>query len=63
MSNAENKFDELAGKAKEGIGNATGNDELAAEGKTDQVQSKIDQVTDKVKDTVEGIKNSLSKDK
>lgn len=58
----ENKVDEFAGKAKEGIGNVTGNDKLEAEGQADQVQSKIAQGVDKVKETFEGVKESFSKD-
>lgn len=57
----DNKMDEFAGKAKEGIGNATGNDKLAAEGQADQAQSKVAQGVDKVKDTIDGVKESFNK--
>lgn len=58
----ENKMDEFAGKAKEAVGDATGNDKLQAEGQADQAQSKVAQGVDKVKDTVDGIKESFSKE-
>ena len=47
---AANKIDELAGKAKEGLGRATDNRDLEAEGKTDQVKSNLKQAGEKVKD-------------
>lgn len=45
-----NKADDLAGKAKEGIGRATDNESLEAEGRTDQSKSDIKQAAEKVKD-------------
>jgi uncharacterized protein YjbJ (UPF0337 family) len=42
--------EELKGKAKEGIGEATDNDRLEAEGKGDQAGAKIKKVGDDVKD-------------
>ena len=51
MGDFENKKDDLVGKAKEAAGNATDNEDLANEGKADQV---ISQAKDKVSDAVEG---------
>jgi uncharacterized protein YjbJ (UPF0337 family) len=47
---AANKIDELAGKAKEGVGRVSGNRDLEAEGKTEQVKSNLKQAGEKVKD-------------
>lgn len=58
--NAKDKMSEFAGKAKEGIGNATGNEELKAEGQTDQAQAKASDAVNSAKDKVEGVKNSLN---
>jgi uncharacterized protein YjbJ (UPF0337 family) len=45
-----NKVEDLGGKAKEAIGNATGDDELAAQGDRDQRKSSLKQAGEKVKD-------------
>lgn len=47
---AENKGEELKGKAKETAGSAVGNESLEAEGKADQSKSSIKQAGEKVKD-------------
>jgi uncharacterized protein YjbJ (UPF0337 family) len=46
----DNKSEELAGKAKEGIGKATDDEQLEAEGKTDQGKSNLKQAGEKIKD-------------
>ena len=46
----KNKAEELTGKAKEGAGSATGNDDLKAEGQKDQASGNIKQAGEKVKD-------------
>jgi uncharacterized protein YjbJ (UPF0337 family) len=46
----DNKSEELAGKAKEGIGKATDDEQLEAEGKTDQTTSNVKQAGEKIKD-------------
>ena len=46
-----NEAESLAGKAKEARGNATGNDELRAEGQKDQVVADAKKVGEEVKDT------------
>jgi uncharacterized protein YjbJ (UPF0337 family) len=47
---ASNKIDDLAGKAKEGLGKATGDDETRTEGKLDQAKSSLKDAGEKVKD-------------
>jgi len=47
---AQHKGEELVGKAKEGIGKATGNESLEAEGHADQSKANIKQAGDDVKD-------------
>lgn len=46
-----NKAEELKGKAKKGVGDATDDREMQAEGKADQVKGGIKQAGEKVKDT------------
>jgi uncharacterized protein YjbJ (UPF0337 family) len=46
----KNAAEELAGKAKEAVGNATNNDELVAEGKADQTKANVKQTGEDVKD-------------
>ena len=45
-----NAAQEAAGKAKEGIGNATDNDRLRAEGQSDQSKANLKQAGENVKD-------------
>ena len=47
---ANNKADELKGKAKETAGKLTGNDEQVAEGQADQDVANLKQAGEKVKD-------------
>ena len=49
---AANKVTEIKGKAKEGLGKATGDEEMEAEGKTDQAKGNLKQAAEKVKDAV-----------
>lgn len=46
----DNKTDELRGKAKEGIGRATDDEELEAQGRGDQAKSDLKQAGEKLKD-------------
>lgn len=46
----KHKSEELKGKAKEGIGDATDNHRMEAEGKAEQVSAKAKQAADDVKD-------------
>ncbi len=44
------KAEELKGKGKEAAGRATDDDELQAEGKTDQAKGNLKQAGEKIKD-------------
>jgi uncharacterized protein YjbJ (UPF0337 family) len=46
----ENKAEELGGKAKEGVGRATDDEELEAQGRADQAKSNLKQAGEKIKD-------------
>jgi uncharacterized protein YjbJ (UPF0337 family) len=46
----DNKAEEFGGKVKEGVGRATGDEELEAQGKGDQVKSNLKQAGEKIKD-------------
>ncbi len=46
----DNKADELKGKVKEGVGDATGDRDLQAEGQADQANRNLKQAGDKIKD-------------
>ncbi|RCK68329.1 CsbD family protein [Desertihabitans brevis] len=50
----ENKTDELKGKAKQGIGEATDDRDLQAEGQADQTKGGLKQAGEKVKDAFKG---------
>ncbi|RSN17294.1 CsbD family protein [Amycolatopsis roodepoortensis] len=52
---AENKIDELKGKAKEAAGNATDNEQWQAEGKAEQGKANVKQAGEKIKDAVKGV--------
>lgn len=47
---AEGKFEELKGKAKEAIGDATDDASMQAKGKADQVEGKAQQAVGEAKD-------------
>jgi uncharacterized protein YjbJ (UPF0337 family) len=47
---ADNKLEELGGKAKEAVGSATGDDELRRQGERDQSKADLKQAGEKVKD-------------
>ena len=47
---AKNTAQDLAGKAKEVVGDVTNNDELKAEGKKDQAAADVKQAGENVKD-------------
>ena len=50
MDKMKNKVEELGGQAKEHTGRATGDEQLEAEGKTDQASGSLKQAGEKVKD-------------
>ncbi len=56
----QNKGQELGGKGKEAVGDATGNDRLAADGQADQSESKAKQAGEKVKDAGKNIKDAVT---
>lgn len=57
----ENKTEDLGGRAKETIGDVTGDDELKAEGATDQFKAKAKDVGESVKDLGASVKDKFSK--
>jgi uncharacterized protein YjbJ (UPF0337 family) len=46
----DNKSEEIGGKVKEGVGRATDDEQLEAEGKADQTTSNLKQAGEKIKD-------------
>ncbi|GAA1024210.1 MULTISPECIES: CsbD family protein [Amycolatopsis] len=54
---AENKAEELKGRAKEAIGNATDNEQWQAEGKAEQGKGNLKQAAEKVKDAFKSTKD------
>jgi uncharacterized protein YjbJ (UPF0337 family) len=61
MDKAENKGEELKGEAKENAGQATGDRDLEAEGKGDQVSGSIKNAGEHVKDAASDVKDGLTK--
>ncbi|WP_317492979.1 CsbD family protein [Haloechinothrix sp. LS1_15] len=55
---AGDKFDELSGKAKEGAGKLTGDEDLEGEGKIEQAKAKAKESVEEVKDAAESAKNA-----
>ncbi|MFJ1755447.1 CsbD family protein [Kitasatospora sp. NPDC088134] len=66
MGDLSNKAQDVAGQAKEKIGDATGNEELKGEGQRDQAESKLKQAADSVKDAAhdvaDRVKGALKRD-
>ncbi|MBB6352058.1 CsbD family protein [Nonomuraea muscovyensis] len=56
-----NKAEELKGRAKENIGEVTGDEELRAEGRADQTESTLKQAGEKVKDAGKKVKDAFKK--
>lgn len=50
MDDAKHNVEKMVGKAKEGIGDATDNEKLQAEGKLDQAKAEAKKLGDDVKD-------------
>jgi uncharacterized protein YjbJ (UPF0337 family) len=46
----DNKAEEYRGKVKEGVGRATDDEELEAQGRADQAKSNLKQAGEKIKD-------------
>ena len=57
-----NSAENLGGKAKEAAGDITGNDQLEAEGKGDQLKSKAKDAVENVKDKASEAVNKLKGD-
>ncbi|AVP66731.1 CsbD family protein [Rhodococcus hoagii] len=57
---AQNKAQDLGGKAKEAAGKATDDEDLKNEGKGDQVQSAVKDAGEKVKDAASTVKDKLT---
>lgn len=55
-----NKAEDLGGKAKEATGSVTGNKDLEAEGKGDQLSAAVKDGAEKVKDAASNIKDKLT---
>jgi uncharacterized protein YjbJ (UPF0337 family) len=53
---ARAEFDRVVGRAKEEIGEATGNPRLRNEGRTDQVRARVRKTGERVKDALRGRK-------
>ncbi|MFC4591709.1 CsbD family protein [Sphaerisporangium corydalis] len=53
----ENKAEELKGKVKQGVGDATDNDRMVAEGQAEEADGKFKQAGEKVKDAVQDVKD------
>lgn len=66
MSDFSNKAEDLAGKAKEGIGEAVGNESLADEGRADQakadIKDAVENAGEKVKDAANKVLGAFKKD-
>lgn len=58
----ENKFEEIKGSVKEGLGKLTGDKSLEGEGLAEQVFSKVKEAAEGAKEAVEGAIESV-KDK
>jgi uncharacterized protein YjbJ (UPF0337 family) len=55
-----NKAEELKGKGKEGVGEATGDESLRAEGAADQTKSGVKQAGEHVKDAAKDVKEAFT---
>ena len=55
-----NKVDDLAGKAKEGLGKVSDDEKLKTEGKTDQGKADVKEQARKLKEKAEGMGRSVS---
>jgi uncharacterized protein YjbJ (UPF0337 family) len=60
---ADEKMDDLKGRAKEAAGDLTGDEDLERKGQTDQakasVKQKVGDAKQKVEDVVEGVKDKV----
>jgi uncharacterized protein YjbJ (UPF0337 family) len=56
-----NKAEEVGGKVKEGVGRASGDEDLTAEGQADQTGSKVKQAGEKIKDAAKNVKDAIKR--
>ncbi len=56
---AQGQFENLKGKAKEGLGNLTGDEQMQGEGQADQVQGKGREAMGDAKNAVDNAKDSI----
>jgi uncharacterized protein YjbJ (UPF0337 family) len=54
-----NKAEELKGKVKQGVGDATDDDRLRAEGEADESKSHLKQAGERVKDAAKNVKDAF----
>ncbi|HEX3459543.1 MAG TPA: CsbD family protein [Acidimicrobiales bacterium] len=55
-----NLAQDLKGKGKETVGSATGDEELAAEGKADQAEADLRKAAEKLKDAASEVKDAVT---
>jgi uncharacterized protein YjbJ (UPF0337 family) len=55
---AKNSAQQMKGNIKEKVGEATGNEDLEAKGKSDQAKGSLKQAGEKVKDAAKGLGDS-----
>ena len=56
----KNKAEELTGKAKQGVGEETGNDRLYAKGQADETAARTKQAGEHIKDAGRNVRDALS---
>ena len=56
-----NKAEELKGKVKKNVGNATGDDEMMAEGEADETKGNMKQAGERVKDAAKNVKDAFKR--
>jgi uncharacterized protein YjbJ (UPF0337 family) len=61
IDKAKHKAEEVVGGAKEKLGDATHNDDLRAEGATDQGKGKTKQAGDSISDAASNVKDAFKK--
>jgi uncharacterized protein YjbJ (UPF0337 family) len=58
---AANKAEQLKGKAKKGVADLTGDDELHAQGEADEAKGKTKQAGERVKDAAKNVKDAFKR--
>ena len=56
----DDKFQETVGKAKEAVGDATGNEELRSDGQKDRVAGSAGQIVDKAKEKLGDVASGVA---